>query len=110
MLHFTGSDDQSDDNFSFRRSSDPFPSSHSAIEKLEALKRDFLPKSLALHISLAKGKPPPETPQARTPARAGLGLGAMVLGAQAGRPQRRTELSASDAVEQYFGGIERTHS
>ncbi len=49
------------------------------LEKLEALKRDFLPKSLALHISLAQKRSQKEKDNSASAA--GLGLGAMMLGA-----------------------------
>ena len=85
MLHFTDSDlnSQSDDNFSYKRRSEPCISECDGFEKLEALKRDFLPKSLAVHISLAKASPQ-DPAHARAPnSRAGLGFGAMALGASA---------------------------
>ena len=80
MLHFTDPDssDRHNDNLSYKRSSDPSISDHSSFAKLEALKREFLPKSLALHISLAKNKSA-DSVLSNAPNRAGLGLGAMVL-------------------------------
>jgi hypothetical protein len=81
MLHFANLDtgDQND-NLSYKRNSDPSLSDRSTFEKLEALKRDFLPKSLALHISLAKNKSLDSLP-ANAANHAGLGLGAMMLSA-----------------------------
>ncbi len=49
------------------------------LEKLESLKRDFLPKSLALHISLAKNKSQGAVPS--NVSKPGLGLSAMIIGA-----------------------------
>jgi hypothetical protein len=83
MLHFanTEPDDERESNFSVRRNSSPAVSERVVIEKLESLKREFLPKSLALHISLAKNKSQGAVPS--NSSKSGLGLSAMMTGASA---------------------------
>jgi hypothetical protein len=80
MLHFadTEPDDERESNFSYKRNNDPNVSDRVVLEKLEALKRDFLPKSLALHISLAKNKSQDAMPS--NAPKPGLGLNAMMMG------------------------------
>ncbi len=66
------------------------------LEKLESLKRDFLPKSLALHISLAKNKSQGAVPS--NASKTGLGLSAMMIGTSACSRKTQNTNTASEVV------------
>eukprot|EP00291_Cryptomonas_curvata_P030025 CAMPEP_0172214014 /NCGR_PEP_ID=MMETSP1050-20130122/37922_1 /TAXON_ID=233186 /ORGANISM="Cryptomonas curvata, Strain CCAP979/52" /LENGTH=141 /DNA_ID=CAMNT_0012894929 /DNA_START=66 /DNA_END=487 /DNA_ORIENTATION=+ len=98
MLHFadTEPDDERESNFSLRRNSAPAVSGRVVLEKLESLQRDFLPKSLALHISLAKNKSQGVVPS--NSSKPGLGLSAMMIGASACSRKTQNTNTPSEVV------------